>query len=82
MAEIDKVIEEEMVTPDSEEIDIEIEGEEPSVTEAFEAAEDFFKNLAEDLSDDVLQRMSNQLLDDYKKTESQEKIGKLLILVI
>jgi hypothetical protein len=26
MAEIDKVIEEEMVTPDSEEIDIEIEG--------------------------------------------------------
>jgi hypothetical protein len=47
MAEIDKVIEEEMVTPDSEEIDIEIEGEEPSVKEA-DAAEDFFKNLAED----------------------------------
>jgi hypothetical protein len=67
MAEIDKVIEEEMVTPDSEEIDIEIEGEEPSIKEMADAAEDFFKNLAEDMDDDVLQRMSNQLLDDYKK---------------
>ena len=28
MAEIDKVIEEEIVTPDSEEVDIELEGEE------------------------------------------------------
>ena len=73
MAEIDKVIEEEMVTPDSEEIDIEIEGEEPSVKEMADAAEDFFKNLAEDMDDDVLQRMSNQLLDDYKKDRVSRK---------
>jgi hypothetical protein len=32
-----------MVTPDSEEIDIEIEGEEPSVKEMADAAEDFLK---------------------------------------
>src|SRR6056300_1558346 len=73
MAEIEKAIEEEVITPDAEEVDIEIEGEEPSVSEVFEAAEDFFKNLAEDLSDDVLQRMSNQLLDDYKKDRVSRK---------
>jgi len=69
MAEIEKAIEEEeVITPDAEEVDIEIEGEEPTtVDEAISASEEFFKNLAEDLSDDVLQRMSNQLLDDYKK---------------
>ena len=73
MAEIEKAIEEEVIIPDAEEVDIEIEGEEPSVSEVFEAAEDFFKNLAEDLSDDVLQRMSNQLLDDYKKDRVSRK---------
>ena len=31
MAEIEKAIEEEVVTPDSEEVDIEIEGEESSI---------------------------------------------------
>jgi hypothetical protein len=68
MAEIEKAIEEEeVITPDAEEVDIEIEGEEPSIKEMADAAEDFFKNLAEDMDDDVLQRMSNQLLDDYKK---------------
>ena len=30
MAEIEKAIEEEVVTPDSEEVDIELEGEEPN----------------------------------------------------
>ena len=29
MAEIEKAIEEEVITPDSEEVDIELEGEEP-----------------------------------------------------
>ena len=73
MAEIDKAIEEEVKTPDSEEIDIEIEGEEPTVKEQVSAAEDFFKNLAEDMDDDVLQRLSNQLLDDYKKDRVSRK---------
>jgi hypothetical protein len=74
MAEIDKVIEEEMVTPDSEEIDIELEGEEPTtVEEAINETEEFFKNLTEEMSDETLQRMSNQLLDDYKKDRVSRK---------
>ena len=74
MAEIEKAIEEELITPDSEEVDIEIEGEEPTtVDEVISESEEFFKNLAEDLSDDVLQRMSNQLLDDYKKDRVSRK---------
>src|SRR5210317_1373530 len=74
MAEIDKVIEEEKVTPDSEEIDIELEGEEPTtVEEAVNETEEFFKNLTEDMSDETLQRMSNQLLDDYKKDRISRK---------
>ena len=74
MAEIEKAIEEEVVTPDSEEVDIEIEGEEPTtVEEAVNETEEFFKNLAEDMSDEVLQRMSNQLLDDYKKDRVSRK---------
>ena len=53
MAEIEKAIEEEVVTPDSEEVDIEIEGEEPTtVEEAVNETEEFFKNLAEDMSDE------------------------------
>src|SRR6056300_141114 len=74
MAEIDKVIEEEMVTPDSEEIDIELEGEEPTTfEEAISETEEFFKNLTEEMSDETLQRMSNQLLDDYKKDRVSRK---------
>jgi len=74
MAEIDKAIEEEVITPNSEEVDIEIEGEEPTtVEEAVSETEEFFKNIAEDMSDDVLQRMSNQLLDDYKKDRVSRK---------
>jgi len=74
MAEIEKAIEEEVVTPDSEEVDIEVEGEEPTtVEEAVNETEEFFKNLAEDMSDETLQRMSNQLLDDYKKDRISRK---------
>jgi len=74
MAEIDKAIEEEVVTPDSEEVDVEIEGEESTtVEEAVNETEEFFKNLAEDMSDETLQRMSNQLLDDYKKDRVSRK---------
>ena len=36
-------------------------------------ADDFYKNIAEDMSDEVLQRMSNQLLDDYKKDRVSRK---------
>ena len=55
MAEIEKAIEEEVVTPDSEEVDIEIEGEEPATVEdVVSETEAFYKNIAEDMSDDVL----------------------------
>ena len=74
MAEIEKAIEEEVVTPDSEEVDIEIEGEEPTtVEEAVNETEEFFKNLTEEMSDETLQRISNQLLDDYKKDRVTRK---------
>ena len=69
MAEIDKVIEEEIETPDTEEVDVEVESETEMtpMEELADAADQFYKNIAEDMSDEVLQRMSNQLLDDYKK---------------
>ena len=75
MAEIDKAIVEETETPETEEVDIELESDskEPSPVELAEAVEDFFKNLAEDMSDDVLQRISNQLLDDFKKDRVSRK---------
>ena len=38
-----------------------------------EAVDDFFKNIAEDMSDEVLQRISNRLLDDYKKDRVSRK---------
>jgi len=77
MAEIDKAIVEETETPDTEEIDIELEDsiteKDPSESEMFEAVEDFYKNIAEEMDEDVLQRMSKQLLDDYKKDRVSRK---------
>jgi len=77
MAEIDKAIVEETETPDTEEIDIELEDstteKDPSELEMFEAVEDFYKNIAEEMDEDVLQRMSKQLLDDYKKDRVSRK---------
>ena len=74
MAEIDKSILEENDVPEEKDIDIELEGEEEQTfEEAASESEEFYKNIAEDLSDDVLQRMSNQLLDDYKKDRVSRK---------
>jgi len=75
MAEIEKALIEETDSLEEQEVDIELEGEEPElkVQDFADAAESFFKNIAEDLSDDVLQRMSNQLLDDYKKDRVSRK---------
>ena len=75
MAEIDKVITEEIETPETEEIDVELESDDGQTTveEAVSETEKFFGNLAEDMSDEVLQRMSNQLLDDYKKDRVSRK---------
>ena len=77
MAEIDKAIVEETEAPDTEEVDVELEDstteKDPSELEMFEAVEDFYKNIAEEMDEDVLQRMSNQLLDDYKKDRVSRK---------
>ena len=75
MAEIDKVIDEEIETPDTEEVDVEVESETEMtpMEELADAADQFYKNIAEDMSDEVLQRMSNQLLDDYKKDRISRK---------
>ena len=76
MAEIEKAIVEEKDTPETEEIDVELEGEDSNQTtveEAVSETEAFYSNLANDMSDEVLQRMSNQLLDDYKKDRVSRK---------
>ena len=76
MAEIEKAIVEETETPEAEEIDVELESEDnnqSTVEEAVSETEAFFRNLAEDMSDEVLQRMSNRLLDDYKKDRVSRK---------
>ena len=77
MAEIDKAIEMESETPGTEEVDVELEETtedgQIQIDEAMSETEDFYKNIAEDMSDDVLQRMSNELLDDYKKDRVSRK---------
>jgi len=75
MAEIDKVITEELETPEAEEVDVELETETEStpMEELADAADLFYKNVAEDMSDEVLQRISNQLLDDFKKDRISRK---------
>jgi hypothetical protein len=76
MAEIEKAIVEETETPETEEVDVELESEETgptTVEEAVSETEAFFAPLAEDMSEEVLQRMSNRLLDDYKKDRISRK---------
>ena len=77
MAEIEKAIVEDIETPQTEEVDVEVEAEGSSDADVFTAVSDvtenFYKNIAEDMSDDVLQRISNRLLDDYKKDRVSRK---------
>tara|TARA_B100000123_G_scaffold108847_1_gene80048 strand:+ start:2636 stop:4957 length:2322 start_codon:yes stop_codon:yes gene_type:complete len=74
MAEIEKLIDQEK-NPEAEDIDIQLEGNEEKtlVEEVGDDVSKFYSNLAEDMSDEVLQRMSNQLLDDYKKDRVSRK---------
>ena len=61
MAEVDKVMEEQIVeTPETEEIDIELESDKEDLTtqEVVEDSQEFYKNLALDLSEDVLKSIS------------------------
>jgi len=65
MAEIEKKNElpEEVET---EEVDVEVETDQEEVP-AEEPVEDFYRNLAEDMDERALGRMSSQLIQDYKK---------------
>ena len=71
MAEIDKNNSTQDPTLEEKEVDIEIEipPEEGDVEEenTEETAEDFYKNIAEDMDDTVLSRMAGSLLQDYRK---------------
>jgi hypothetical protein len=56
MAEVDKVMEEQVIeTPETEEVDIELESDNEDLTtqEVVEDSQEFYKNLALDLSEDV-----------------------------
>ena len=66
MADGDKTNELPEEEVETSEVDVEIEGEE-QVPEEQAPEEDFFRNLAEDMDDRVLGRMSSQLVSDYKR---------------
>ena len=70
MAEIDKNNPTQDPILEEKEVDIEIEtpteeGEVEETTE--ETADDFYKNLAEDMDDTILSRMAGSLIQDYRK---------------
>ena len=78
MAEVDKaLVMEEEISPEGtteEEIEVSLEGDEEfTKEEVIDTVADFNSNLAEELSDNVLQRMANQLLDDYKRDRVSRK---------
>ena len=74
MAEIDKTLETAIDESQQEAVDIELEGDEPITKEqAVDATEQFYKNIALDLSDEVLQRISKSLVDEYKKDKVSRK---------
>jgi len=66
MAEVDKTNELPEEEVEESEVDVEIEGEE-QVPEEEAPEEDFYRNLAEEMDDRVLGRMSSQLVSDYKR---------------
>ena len=76
MAEIDKALETPAgETAEKEQVDVELDlgGEETPVQEAINAEEEFYKNIALDLSDEVLQRISKSLVDEFKKDKLSRK---------
>ena len=66
MAEIEKQNELPEEEVETEEVDVEVEGEE-ELPEEQAPEEDFYRNLAEEMDDRVLGRMSAQLVQDYKR---------------
>ena len=77
MAEVDKIMEAEEETPQQEEVDIVLEEDttkqEKGLSELVKEEEDFYKNIALDLSEDVLKSISKELVDEYKKDKISRK---------
>ena len=66
MAEVEKQNELPEEEVEEQEVDVEVEGEEIP-EEAPTEEEDFYRNLAEEMDDRVLGRISQQLTQDYKR---------------
>ena len=81
MAEVDKTIEtvEETTSPNEEVVSVELkeaEDERSDVEKIRDAASeqaDFYKNIADDLDEPTLQKLSKQLVDDYKRDRVSRK---------
>jgi hypothetical protein len=75
MAEVDKKIETVEETPQEEGVSVEIENKDlpETVDEQISLEEKFFENIADDLDERVLQKMSKQLMDDYKRDRVSRK---------
>jgi hypothetical protein len=75
MAEVDKKIETVEETPQEEGVSVEIENKDlpETVDEQISLEEKFFENIAADLDERVLQKMSKQLMDDYKRDRVSRK---------
>ena len=80
MAEIDKVLDTAEEIAKEEDVDVVLpdayEGEQKEsspITDALKAEDEFYKNIADDLSDEVLSRISKELVDEYKKDKISRK---------
>jgi hypothetical protein len=75
MAEVDKKIETVEETSQEEGVSVEIENKDmpETVEEAVSLEESFYSNIADDLDERVLQKMSKILMDDYKRDRVSRK---------
>ena len=74
MAEIEKVKDsiEENKNDTEQEVTVEL-GEPASPEQVAESTQNFYANLADDMDERTLQRLSKQLVDDYKKDKISRK---------
>ena len=80
MSEIDKALESANEIAKEEDVDVVLpdafEGEQQEtspIADALKQEDDFYKNIANDLSDEVLGRISKELVDEYKKDKISRK---------
>ena len=76
MAEVEKIKEDLEVETPGEEVNIELEEETPELEKIRDRAEiidEFYENVALKLSDEVLQRISSSLVQEYKRDKVSRK---------